>query len=346
MDHMERKNQFALQDSLMSPPEPTPHDSFTHHPSSPERPGGSHMKPLFANSAASFPISPPVSPASKTITAEEAAPLVVRDPILYPNPEVQSASPSQAPLFTDDETLAAQRVVDGHVAARESSLFREASPPRQSEYELALEFKSQVAKAYSVNRRQWYNRERSYLLEDRALHAGARRYPTIAPANIRSHHAGGGSARKQPAARPSKVVRPPKPSRATPDPTRRVVREDKDYLSLPDYCPPLSSLPSKPNSLKVDWRGAPIDLRLDPNAHLLHPDELLLAANLRLDCATYLTSKRRIFIKRIEALRIGKAFRKTDAQQACKIDVNKASKLWQAFEKVGWLNPKWVEKYV
>jgi len=35
-------------------------------------------------------------------------------------------------------------------------------------------------------------------------------------------------------------------------------------------------------------------------------------------------------------LRIGKEFRKTDAQQACKIDVNKASKLWTAFDKVGW----------
>jgi len=51
-------------------------------------------------------------------------------------------------------------------------------------------------------------------------------------------------------------------------------------------------------------------------------------------------------MKRIDALRIGKEFRKTDAQQACKIDVNKASKLWSAFDKVGWLDPKWVKKYL
>ncbi|KAK8099068.1 SWIRM domain-containing protein [Apiospora kogelbergensis] len=54
---------------------------------------------------------------------------------------------------------------------------------------------------------------------------------------------------------------------------------------------------------------------------------LVLAANLRLDCATYLTSKRRMFMKRLNCLRIGKDFGKTDTQQACKINVNKASKL-------------------
>jgi hypothetical protein len=135
---------------------------------------------------------------------------------------------------------------------------------------------------------------------------------------------------------------------ATPEPSRRSVapnREDKDFHSLPDYCPPLSSLPNRPNSLKVDWKGQPIDLSNDPHAHLLHPDEVTLAGNLRLDCATYLTSKRRIFVRRLECLGSGKEFRKTDAQQACKIDVNKASKLWTAFDKVGWLDAKWVDKF-
>jgi hypothetical protein len=79
---------------------------------------------------------------------------------------------------------------------------------------------------------------------------------------------------------------------------------------------------------------------------LLHPDELILASNLRLDCATYLTSKRRIFLRRLECARIGKEFRKTDAQQACKIDVNKASKLWQAYDRVGWLDIQWMREYM
>jgi hypothetical protein len=104
-------------------------------------------------------------------------------------------------------------------------------------------------------------------------------------------------------------------------------------------------LPSKQNSLKVDWKGNALALSNDPFRHLLHPDELALAAGLRLDCATYLTSKRRIFMRRLDCFRIGKEFRKTDAQQACKIDVNKASKLWTAYEKVGWLNKEWMRHF-
>lgn len=179
------------------------------------------------------------------------------------------------------------------------------------------------------------------------MRSGVRRYPTLAPAT-HGARAPRVEKRKQPANGIKKVRNPTiKPPRATPEPgVKRVAREDKDFDLLDDFSPPVSSLPDKYNSLKVEWRGAPIDLDFDPHRNLLHRDELLLAANLRLDCATYLTSKRRIFKARIDALRIKKEFRKTDAQQACKIDVNKASKLWQAYEKVGWLNPKWVQKYV
>ncbi|CAK7272915.1 hypothetical protein SEPCBS57363_005388 [Sporothrix epigloea] len=123
-------------------------------------------------------------------------------------------------------------------------------------------------------------------------------------------------------------------------------REDRDFGSLPDYCPSLSTLPERTNLLKVEWKGSPLDLSHDPFRHLLHADELGLAAGLRLDCATYLTSKRRIFIRRLECARIPKEFRKTDAQQACKIDVNKASKLWSAFDKVGWLHIDQIRKFL
>ena len=102
---------------------------------------------------------------------------------------------------------------------------------------------------------------------------------------------------------------------------RKSPRGDKELDLLPDYCPPLSSLPAKPNFHKVEWRGAPIDLRYDAYTHLLHADEVLLTANLRINCSTYLTSKRRIFITRIDMLRVAKRFSKTDAQQICKIDV-------------------------
>jgi len=115
--------------------------------------------------------------------------------------------------------------------------------------------------------------------------------------------------------------------------------EDVDYNALPDFSPPVSTLQNSPKTLKADWTSTnPLNLSGDPERHLLHDTEVTLAATLRLSCATYLCSKRRIFEARLNALRIGKEFRKTDAQQACKIDVNKASKLWTAFDKVGWFN--------
>lgn len=75
---------------------------------------------------------------------------------------------------------------------------------------------------------------------------------------------------------------------------------------------------------------------------LLHPDEQKLASNLRLDPATYLTSKRRIFVARLRHFHEQRPFRKTHAQTACKIDVNKASKLHVAFESVGWFDDYWM----
>lgn len=259
--------------------------------------------------------------------------------------------------------------MEGHLIARPATLFGESVPPHREDYELMLFFQSQVMKRYKENPKGWLRRERALLLADRKAGAKYNQFklhpilPATKPQPIRTA--------VQRVVKPAKVSSKPissapRPIRAnppstprqpavrktspTPDPSsRRVVapnREDKDFESLPDYCPPLSSLPNKANSLKVDWKGAPIDLSQDPHKNLLHPDELTLAANLRLDCATYLTSKRRMFIRRLECLRVGKEFRKTDAQQACKIDVNKASKLWTAFEKVGWLDRNWVSRFL
>jgi hypothetical protein len=340
-----KMNQDNLRIAMLSPPEQVPRDNFNHTTPGPASMAFTPMVSM--RQSAQAPLSPPISPQTKTDCPDDSPSphpsTTIRDPILYPQSDIPS--PREAPLFSDTH-----RVVDEHVAARESSAFREVSPPRDSEYQLALEFKSQVAQAFNANRRLWAQREFAQLREDNALKAGGRRYTTIAPAAAGSRAARQGPKPTRPnTGKVAKTPRPPKPAvprGMTPDSGKRVAREDKDFSSLPDFCPPLDSLPNKANSLKVDWKGAPIDLRFDPHAHLLHPDEISLAANLRLDCATYLTSKRRIFIKRIEAYRINKEFRKTDAQQACKIDVNKASKLWQAFDKVGWLNAKWIARYV
>ncbi|KAH6884079.1 hypothetical protein B0T10DRAFT_564665 [Thelonectria olida] len=354
--------------SLMSPPDP-PLDSFNHHSEMGQsgiaagRQASTEKHPL--------PMSPPISPYSKPMCPTERispAPAQIQDPVLYE--ENAPSSPSQqeplfAPAEVEEET---RRIVDGHVAARSVGSFAGVTLPKREEYELVLSFRSQVMKHYTANPRAWLRQERAYLLAEqraRAQHTGGSRYPTILPASRPAVRA----PRTQRADRVTKPAAPrpirtspgssshPGPMRpaqarprisATPEPSRRVVapnREDKDFRSIPDYCPPLDSLPNRPNSLKVDWKGQPIDLSNDPHIQLLHPDEVTLAGNLRLDCATYLTSKRRIFERRLACLRTGKEFRKTDAQQACKIDVNKASKLWTAFDKVGWLDAEWVRKF-
>lgn len=108
------------------------------------------------------------------------------------------------------------------------------------------------------------------------------------------------------------------------------------WQGLPDYCPPLDTLPNE-RCLKVEWKGSPMNLSRDPLRQLLHPAELALAQVLRLPCDLYLDSKRRFFLEKVHRLKRGLPFRRTDAQKACKIDVNKASRLYAAFEKVGWL---------
>lgn len=349
--------------SLMSPPDAVL-DSFHHGNSTLNKSGGANGKQ--SSSHQPLPMSPPISPYSKPISTTSAVPATppsqtIKDPVLYPADEHSPASPPQPPLFAPAE-LEHQRIVDEHVRARSQSIFGGVAPPRREDYELALTFRSQVMKHFTTNRKAWLRKERALLEADRR--AGAQRYHAIMPAKPIAAK----PPRSQRTDRISKPHVTPRPIRtnatavgttpaprpvgrtsATPEPSRRVVapnREDKDFNSLPDYCPPLDTLPPRSNSLKVDWKGQPIDLSGDPHAGLLHPDELLLAGNLRLDCATYLTSKRRIFERRLQCLRTGKEFRKTDAQQACKIDVNKASKLWTAFDKVGWLGAHWVRRFL
>ncbi|RDA94980.1 hypothetical protein CP533_0169 [Ophiocordyceps camponoti-saundersi (nom. inval.)] len=335
-----------------------------------------YSKPTVANTS-------PAAPRPQTSPPPSAH--QVKDPVLYPAEDASPTNLSQPPLFAPAESDH-QRIIDQHIGARLQTIFADVSPPRREDYELALTFRSQVMKLYNADRRSWLRQERAFLEADRRARArghhvimpakpvavikpsrpqrdrAVRAHP-VNPRQMRNHsqqHQQGQGQRQHPhqlhvaaAAPPATTVPAKTPAAvrvsATPEPSRRIVapnREDKDFDALPNFCPPTSSLPNRPNSLKVDWKGQPIDLSNDRNAHLLHPDELMLAGNLRLDCATYLTSKRRIFERRLQCLRTGKEFRKTDAQQACKIDVNKASKLWTAFEKVGWLDAEWVRKYL
>ncbi|KAL7922837.1 hypothetical protein ACQKWADRAFT_70662 [Trichoderma austrokoningii] len=304
---------------------------------------------------------------------------MIKDPLLYPSDEF---SPSgQPPLFEDEDKDTRMQIIDDHVRALKTStnLFAIVQPPRREEYDLIITMQSRLMAGYNSNRVAWLRNERANLIADRE----ARRQPSILPTRPiaakparsqradrvidrvssrvskphapRSIRAGSGLSPAAAVAAPvalasSLVVARSAAGRrrpsATPEPSRRIVapsREDKNFQSLPDFCPPFESLSDRAAAqLKPDWKGQPIDLSNDPNRALLHPAELNLASGLRLDCATYLTSKRRMFMRRLERFQNGKEFRKTDAQQACKIDVNKASRLWVVFNNAGWLDPFWM----
>lgn len=117
---------------------------------------------------------------------------------------------------------------------------------------------------------------------------------------------------------------------------------------LPDFSPNWDTLPkiNTNKSLKVEWKGSTMDLSHDPLRGKLHPAELNLAQILRLPCELYLDSKRRLFMAKVDRLKQSLPFRRTDAQKACHIDVNKASKLYSAFERVGWLDDELFTQYL
>jgi hypothetical protein len=86
---------------------------------------------------------------------------------------------------------------------------------------------------------------------------------------------------------------------------------------------------------------APLSLEADLDRYGMHEKELVCAAALRLSCNDYLINKRLIMAAKREHVRDNnKSFLKTHAQQAGCIDVNKASRLWECFEKVGWFRPE------
>lgn len=120
-------------------------------------------------------------------------------------------------------------------------------------------------------------------------------------------------------------------------PSKKVEHDNVNWSELPNYAPSTDTLDGSLKPLKAAWHGSGLDLSTDPDRAHLHPQELAVAATLRLTGAQYLANKRKIFQARLQSIKDGKNFTKTAAQGACSIDVNKASQLWEAFDRVGWL---------
>ena len=300
----------------------------------------------------------------------------VRDPVLYPDQDEEKEVTLEPLLFpTSPAQKYAEQLVNDHMASSSSQLDDKVSRPTREEYLLALSCVSNLGRKYNSNPGAYLKRARDemdelYSQSKRICAAPGvswkRKVPiTIAPATKQPRKLA--AAPKEPklpkTPKPKVVRRTPKPSPkqallnysdggrgANPDGRAPGMKrpEDVDYNSLPDYCPPLSTLPAgNPKALKTDWASNnPLNLTNDADRHMLHEAEVVLASTLRLTCATYLCSKRRIFDGRLKAYKNGKEFRKTDAQQACKIDVNKASKLWTVYDKVGWFNKAHFEQYL
>ena len=125
-------------------------------------------------------------------------------------------------------------------------------------------------------------------------------------------------------------------------PTKKVSKDnDGKWREILDFCPPLTSLATASKPLKVQWKGSPLDITGQADYAELDAQEADLATELRLLPTQYLANKRRMFSAKVEYIRMGKSFTKTAAQTVTNIDVNKTSKLWEAFDRVGWWDEKW-----
>lgn len=361
-------NHLPSVSSLISPPEPKPLESFKFNPTftplaSQELPCNRDFKlpPISADrkrtqSEMDLP-SPPVTPfaANKKRRSSDAVGNSSRDPVLFPH--------HAAGVATDGPLFGPEALVDQHISSHIGRFDNKLSQPTRDEYLLALSCVPIVSKQYNRDPVAWAKEEREIL--ERQLSMMNRRHVGASEIKLKKIAPGPAKRSANPQPRVQRSGRTKRTPRSTPREkvlhsfdvspsstmckTPRALgtnRDDTDYNSLEDFSPPLNTLGGNAKALKADWKGQMLDLTNDPDRHLLSSAELNLAATLRLSCATYLCSKRRIFEARLRALNVGKEFRKTDAQQACKIDVNKASKLWTAYERVGWFKPEHFQQYL
>ena len=362
--------------SLLSPPEAKRQEPFmassarqNHNPptffnSEEQQPSNSKFQPPVQSR---LPLSPPISPyttAPKHNASYSPQSSIQRDPQLFPEAE-EDDSVAIDPLFLIEQA-SIEAVADDHMARRKQQVVARYRPTKE-EYQTMAGMVSTVVKQMQRNPIEWVRREREYLDRRYAGHPSkvdkkqrTGGYRKIAPKKPKAAAGPKKEKPQDPIPKVPRVARTPRPTpkaqalesftamstSAPKAPRQPTTRDDIDYNSVPDMTPSLATLADNSKAMKIDWRGHPRDLSLDPDRHLLHEAEIQLAGILRLSCAQYLTAKRKIFIARVNCEKIGKEFRKTDAQQACKIDVNKASKLWVAFDKVGWLERSLIQRFL
>ncbi|KAI7872433.1 hypothetical protein BDF14DRAFT_503875, partial [Spinellus fusiger] len=94
-------------------------------------------------------------------------------------------------------------------------------------------------------------------------------------------------------------------------------------------------------TVKVVWKGGPLTIDHQPYYSRLHSTEATIASTLRLSPVQYLRCKRVLICGAKEYAENNMAFRKSDAQKLCRVDVNKTSALWKVFGQLGWMGRRW-----
>lgn len=284
----------------------------------------------------------------------------LKDPVLYADSEMGSTY--EEPLFPE-HAISTEELIDRHMAMHMTQFKNKLNQPTRDEYRLALSVIPTIGSKFNRNpaayaKRQREEQENEYWQAKRiCARPGTKATPVaIAPAPRVGKRAIKPSTprpvfprqKRTPKSSPlERLLEPGKGRSMTPDGKVVAKPDDVDFESLRDFSPPISTLPNNPNLFKTEWASSNLlDLSADPHRYLLHEAEVQLAAKLRLSCAKYICQKRRIFAMRLKELSKGKDFRKTDAQKACRVDVNKASRLHTAYERVGWFDRKFVEEYL
>jgi hypothetical protein len=318
--------------------------------------------------------SPPISPATHVehniskpdiTTQYPEKSNTHRDPLLYPN-ETPVLS---RPLFeANQEQDDIDRLIEDHIqkvfaphsVQPKSKGYRKRryELPTRDEYKLMIGCVSKINKLYNANPKAYLKRVREENDENYPLAKKIRGEPQMRPVPILKPKE---QRLLQPLLAASSITRDfegpkkPKPkarslvqqdlSAPKKAPAKKPDNNNYRFMDIPDYSPSISTLPNNPKAFgNVDWNsGSPLDLSTDPDKDLLHEAEFQMAQRLRLSCASYLCVKRRIFVGRVNNYIRGKKFTKTDAQSCGRIDVNKASKLWIAYDKVGWFDRKHFE---
>jgi len=90
-------------------------------------------------------------------------------------------------------------------------------------------------------------------------------------------------------------------------------------------------------TIDIAWKGQPLNIAHLPHYKELHETEAKIVSILRLTPVQYLTGKHTLVSAARRYVQRSLPFKKSDAQKLLRIDVNKASKLWEFFRRIQWI---------